>query len=172
MTFRLGAMLHISRHIKMLSQLVAVASQNAQTFQFQLIYDEFYFWISMIFYRRCAWPLAKISRVWTDKTYIYMYTSVCLCARQPVVSRALMMITITNLTDARFDSNDRLTDRPIAAIGTSWLAARAIRSIGTAAPRVVRWLSARPCRCCPPFDNHLVRQQQQQQQLQSPPLWT
>lgn len=58
--------------------------------------------------------------------YIYtrVWVCVCVCASAGRKQSALMMITITNLTDARFDSSDWLidwsTDRPIVAIGTSW----------------------------------------------------
>lgn len=105
--------------------------------------------------------------------YIYTRVWVCVCVCAPAGRKqsALMMITITNLTDAQFDSNDWLidwsTDRPIVAIGTSWRHEQYAQ--------LALWLlvlSAADCRhaplslLSPGFDNHLVRQQQQQQQQQ------
>lgn len=100
--------------------------------------------------------------------YIYTRVWVCVCVCAPAGRKqsALMMITITNLTDARFDSSDWLidwsTDRPIVAIGTSWRHEQYAQ--------LALWLlvlSAADCRhaplslLSPGFDNHLVRQQQQ-----------
>lgn len=87
--------------------------------------------------------------------YIYTRVWVCVCVCAPAGRKqsALMMITITNLTDARFDSNDWLTDQPIARSSQS------ARAGGTS--NTLNWhygssccpllIAGTPrCRCCPP----------------------
>lgn len=169
MTFRLLAIRCVYATFE--HHLILNSSHNAQRFIRFDLWQWFIFGFWWFFYRRCcAWPLAKISRVWTG-TNTYIHECECVCAPAGRKQSALMMITITNLTDARFDSSDWLidwsTDRPIVAIGTSWRHEQYAQ--------LALWLlvlSAADCRhaplslLSPGFDNHLVRQQQQQQQQQ------
>lgn len=165
MTFRLVAIRCVYATFE--HHLILNSSHNAQIFIRFDLWQWFIFGFWWFFYRRCcAWPLVKISRVWTGTN---IHECICVCVPAGRKQSALMMITITNLTDARFDSSDWLIDWSTDRRNRHELAARAIRSIGTMAPRVVRcWLPARPAVVAVSrFDNHLVRQQQQQQ-LHSP----
>lgn len=119
---------------------------------------ELYFWILMGFYRCCAWPLAKISRVWPG-TCTHEYTQThTLTHRDNRTAKAV---------NNDYFNESRITNWLIDSL-TDWRTAGLTVTIGTSGQheqhaQLPLQLLVLPADCrrasVAPFDNHLVRQQ-------------
>lgn len=151
MTFRLVAIHCVyatfEHHLRLNS------SHNAQRFIRFDLWQWFIFGFWWFFYRRCcAWPLAKISRVWTG-TNTYIHVCECVCVPAGRKQSALMMITIKKF-DGRSIRLERLTDRPIARSSQSARAGGTSNTLNwhygsSCCPLLIAGTPG--CRCCPPF---------------------